>query len=133
MKTQTYENLKEMLEREVTEITKKGEIDGQGLDHVYKLMAAIKNIDKCLDREGGHSGYMSYDGRSYDRSYGRSYDRSYDRDGRYSEDSFRSYQDRSYDSYESPQMMKRRLEEMMNETSNENTKMAIMDCLNRIK
>lgn len=130
MKKETFENLKEMLEREVTEITKKGEIDSHGLDHVFKLVSTIKNIDKCLDHEGGYSGYMSYEGR-YDGRSNRSYDGSYD--GRYSEDNFRSYQNRSYDNSYTGQSMKKRLEDMLNETSNEQTKMAIMDCLNRIK
>lgn len=81
-KIQMYENLRDMLEREVKDIEKKGELDVQSLDNLYKLMAAIKNTDKCIDymkaEEGGMSNGMS---NAYRRSYdnNRSYDgRSYD-------------------------------------------------------
>lgn len=92
-KIQMYENLRDMLEREVKDIEKKGELDVQSLDHLYKLMAAIKNTDKCIDymkaEEGGMSNGMSnayrrsYDNRSYDNMSNRmmpdwSYDMSND-------------------------------------------------------
>ena len=82
-----------MLEREVKDIEKKGDLDVQSLDHLYKLMAAIKNTDKCIDymkaEEGGMSNGMSnayrrsYDNRSYDNMSNRmmpewSYDMSND-------------------------------------------------------
>lgn len=72
-KLQMYENLRDMLEREVKDIEKKGDLDIQSLDNLYKLMAAIKNTDKCIAYEKGEEGGMSnrYEGRSYD---GRSYD-----------------------------------------------------------
>ena len=67
-----------MLEREVRDIEKKGELDVQSLDHLYKLMTALKVADRCIDREKGEESGMSnnsYGNRSYDnRSYGRSYD-----------------------------------------------------------
>lgn len=80
-KLQMYENLRDMLEREVKDIEKKGDLDVQSLDHLYKLMTAIKVTDRCIDREQGEEKGMSYEGRSYgNRSYeNRSYDgRSYD-------------------------------------------------------
>ena len=83
-KLQMYEGLRDMLEKEVTEIEKKGNLDPQGLDNLYKLMTALKVTDKCIEREGGES----YESR---RSYGRSNARN------------RSY-DGSYDSYESMDM-----------------------------
>lgn len=70
-----YENLRDMLEKEVTEIEKKGSIDVQSLDNLYKLMTALKATDKILEREQG--GGMS--NNSYGYAYGRtSYDRSND-------------------------------------------------------
>lgn len=75
-KLQMYENLRDMLEKEVTGIEKKGELDPQGLDNLYKLMTALKVTDKCIEREQGgesfgnrrsYGSYGSYD--SYD-SYG---------------------------------------------------------------
>jgi len=101
-KLQMYENLRDMLEKEVKDIEKKGDLDVQSLDHLYKLMAAIKNTDKrmeCIkEEEGGMSNVMSmrggmsnnsygnrmsYDGRSYEGNSNMmmphmSYDRSYD-------------------------------------------------------
>lgn len=123
-----YENLRDMLDKEVTEIEKKGTLDTPTLDNLYKLMSTIKYTDKCIDREKG--GEMSYDNRSY--GYGmsndgmsnrnsnrmmpwgyRSYDDSYDMgmsnarrgrdgdgDGRYSEDNFRDRSYRGRESYE---------------------------------
>ena len=121
-----YENLRDMLDKEVTEIEKKGTLDATSLDHLYKLMSTIKYTDKCIDREKG--GEMSYDNRSY--GYGRSndgmsnlnrmmpwgyrsYDDSYDMgmsnarrgrdgdgDGRYSEDNFRNRSYRGRESYD---------------------------------
>ena len=121
-----YENLRDMLDKEVTEIEKKGALDATSLDQLYKLMSTIKYTDKCIDREKG--GEMSYDNRSY--GYGmsndgmsnrnrmmpwgyRSYDDSYDMgmsnarrgrdgdgDGRYSEDNFRNRSYRGRESYD---------------------------------
>jgi len=84
-KLQMYENLRDMLEKEVKDIEKKGDLDVQSLDHLYKLMAAIKNTDKrmeCIkEEEGGMSNGMSMRGGMSNNSYGnrRSYDgRSYE-------------------------------------------------------
>lgn len=142
-KLQMYENLRDMLEREVTEIEKKNELDAQSLDHLYKLMATLKNTDKCIDREEGGSSY----GRNYDirgsygnygnDSYGMMPDMSYDRYGRESRDNFRnsSYRMRSYDGHsygDSRQKMMDKLNMLMNEATNENERQAIMDCMNKI-
>ena len=71
-KLQTYENLRDMLEREVSGIEKKGVLDIQSLDNLHKLMASIDSIDECIEREkGGEMSYNSYGRRSYG---GGSYD-----------------------------------------------------------
>lgn len=125
----TYENLHDMLEKEVMEIEKKGQLDPQGLDNLNKLMATLKNTEKCMAYEESGASYNSYDNR---RSYGRSYNNydgmsnrmmpyyaydSYDNgmsmarrgrdgdgDGRYNEsrDNFRDSSYRGRESYESP-------------------------------
>ena len=66
-----YEDLRDMLVKEVTEIEKKGTLDAQTLDNLYKLMSTIKYTDKCIDREKGGemSMAMSYENRSYGGSY----------------------------------------------------------------
>lgn len=129
-KTQMYENLRDMLEQEVTEIERKGNLDAQSLDHLYKLMATLKNTDKCIEREEGASYGRNYDIRG---SYGdMSMMPSYERSGRYSRDNFRdsSYRMRSYD--DSRQKMMDKLNMLMNEATNENERQAIMDCMNRM-
>ena len=52
-KLQMYESLRDMLEREVKDIEKKGDLTEQSLDHLYKLMTALKVADRCIDREKG--------------------------------------------------------------------------------
>ena len=52
-KLQMYESLRDMLEREVKDIEKKGDLTEQSLDHLYKLMTALKVTDRCIDREKG--------------------------------------------------------------------------------
>lgn len=120
----TYENLRDMLTKEVKEIEKKGTLDATSLDQLYKLMSTIKYTDKCIDREqGGEMSYenRSYGGGSYDGMSNRmmpfphryAYDGSYDMgmsyarrgrdgdgDGRYSEDNFRDRSYRGRESYE---------------------------------
>ena len=66
-----------MLEREVKDIEKTGDLNEQSLDHLFKLMTTIKNTDKCIAYEKGEEGDMMR-GMSHGR-YDRSYDnRSYD-------------------------------------------------------
>lgn len=76
-KLQMYENLRDMLEREVTDIEKKGDLTEQSLDNLYKLTAALKVVDRCIDREEGgqygmgnnsnmRGGYSGNRGNSYD-------------------------------------------------------------------
>ena len=64
-KLQMYEDLRDMLEREVKEIEKKGDLNVESLDNLYKLMTALKVTDKCIDREKGE-----HDGMVGDTSYG---------------------------------------------------------------
>lgn len=155
----TYDNLRDMLEREIAEIEKKGNLDPQSLDNLFKLMTTLKNTDKCIDREemGGMSygNRMSYD--SYD-SYGRmmphyAYDdgmsmarrgRDGDGDGRYNEsrDNFRDRSYRGRESYESSNgysrdkarsKMVEKLTTLMDDTMSEHERNAIMDCIEKIK
>ena len=150
-KIQMYENLRDMLEREVKEIEKQGNLSPQALDNVYKLMCSIKNIDKCIDRAEEMDG-MSRNSYGYSRnrnsrgSYGSygSYDdmsnsrRGQDGDGRYSEDNFRYSQDRGMNSYRysrdtAKESMVNRLMQMADNSMNDEDRMAIMDCINKIQ
>lgn len=90
----TMDELKEMLDDELKEVVKKGDISSTELDNVYKAVKTLNYIEtiKAMQEYGGSS--RDYSGRSYDGSYD-SYDRggSYarrgrdgDGDGRYSEE-----------------------------------------------
>lgn len=55
-----YEDLKEILCHELNEITRKGDIDREGLDDVYKLSSAITMVESLMKKgqqgeEGGYS------------------------------------------------------------------------------
>lgn len=118
-----YEELKEMLTKELKEVTRKGELSAGSLDVIDKLTHSLKSLS-------------ALEGNSQRGSYGR-YGRDGDGDGRYSEDSFR-YSNRGRGSYDysrdaATDAMKSRLESMMNESMSENNRLAIMDCLNKIK
>ena len=159
-KTQMYENLRDMLEREVQEIQREGNLDTQKLDNLYKLMSALKDTNECLEEEsmegasyesrarGGRG--RSRDGRSNDysmmmpygmdnMSYG-SYGRvDGDRDGRYyeSRDNFRDRANRGgsygYSRDNSKKKMIQKLETLMDDTMSESERTAIMDCIDKIK
>ena len=57
--TVMYENLRDMLEKEVKDIQNGGNLDAQKLDHLYKLMETIKNVDKHLEKEEMKGSYDS--------------------------------------------------------------------------
>ena len=58
-KIQMYENLRDVLEREVKEIERKNDITKESLDNLYKLTATLKYVDQCIkkeeEKEGGGS------------------------------------------------------------------------------
>jgi hypothetical protein len=72
-KLQMYENLRDMLEREVGEIERRHELNKDSLDNLYKLSMSLKVVNKCIDRqemeEQEKKGGMSMDGQSRN-SYG---------------------------------------------------------------
>lgn len=131
MSKRMYEDLKEILCHELNEITRKGDIDKESLDDVYKLSSAITMVESLMkkNQQGGmmesetsnHMPMWSYEGVS-NASYNMSNERGVT-DGRdmgrsrdYSRDSYGSYEsyrrgrgadgryvsrDGSYDSYDS--------------------------------
>lgn len=157
-KLQMYENLRDMLERNVSEIEKAGELNTQSLDQLYKLMTAIKYTDNRIDREQGGGMSMAYRNRSYGGGSYNAYDsygaydgmsgarrgRDGDGDGRYNEsrDSFRggSYRGGSYNAYgngysrdAAKQKMVDKLSMLMDEPMSEQDRNAIMDCIEKIQ
>ena len=71
MSKRMYEDLKEILCHELNEITRKGDIDREGLDDVYKLSSAITMIKSLMkdgqqgdQEQGEYSQRYSNDGMS---------------------------------------------------------------------
>lgn len=106
MGMRTYEDLRDMLCKELEEIAEKGELSAGGLDTLHKLTDTIKNIDKIevledvgysndgdweaemrgnygrgYFRDGNRGGQDGYSSRRGQRRDGRG---RYSRDGRYS-------------------------------------------------
>ena len=153
--------LKEMLCKELKEYGDKGEMTAGTLEVVDKLAHTVKNLDKIIEvyEDEGNSGYYPYayddgmnrGGRSYNGSYrGRSYARRRDSMGRYSREG-NSY--RGGSSYESGNSYARgrggyrgysrddgakeeamqKLHELMNETSDNNVRMAIQKAMEEMR
>ena len=127
-KMKTYHDLKDMLCRELDEITKKGELTAGSLDTVDKLTHSIKSIETIIamnEAQDGESGYYPYIGeyRSYEDGMvdnyrrGRSGARRRDSMGRYSREKRGGY---SRD--DAREDMIEDLRELMNEAKDESTK-----------
>lgn len=142
---QMYEGLRDMLEKEIKEIEKQGNLNAQSLDELKKLMATKHYVSECIkEEEGGMSGY-GYSNRQSRASYRGSYEdmsgarrgRDGDGDGRYSEEGYsrgRSYESSYRNSREgSKQKMIQKLEMMMDEPMGEEERRALIDCIERIK
>lgn len=108
MTIKTYHELKDMLCRELEEITRKGELTPGSLETVDKLTHAIKSIETIVAmneaREDGESGYYPH---YYVR--GGSYAPKRDAMGRYSRD-------------DAHDKMIHELRELMHESPDEHTK-----------
>lgn len=92
----TYEDLREMVDKELREITKRGEMDDMSLEHTYKLVDIAKDICEIEEKESGYSErymgypYMMEGGSSRAGRYSRE---GYSRDG-YSRDGYSMRQNR---------------------------------------
>ena len=134
-----YEELKEMLCKELEEITRKGELTAGSLDTVDKLTHAIKSIDTIVAMEEYSDDYNyrgSYDResdgmssarrRTYDgRSYARGRNAKRDSMGRYSRGGY-SYGDAKDD-------MINDLHELMQDTHDERTKQEFKKFINKLE
>ena len=120
MSKRMYEDLKEILCHELNEITRKGDIDREGLDDVYKLSSAITMVESLMKKQQGqqedNSNRMpySYEGGSNDYSrdsyeHGMSNERGVTdgRDMGRSRDYNNVSRDYSRDSYEANESYKR--------------------------
>lgn len=121
MSMQTYHDLKDMLCRELDEITRKGELTAGSLDTVDKLTHSIKSIETIIamnEAQDGESGYYPHMGgyRSYDGM--RSGARRRDAMGRYS----REYRRNGYSRDDARDEMIADLKELMQNAPDEHTK-----------
>lgn len=105
----TMEDLKDMLQQELKDVVKKGDISSTELDNVYKAVKTLNYLEiiKAMEEQGGQS--RDYSGRMYGGSYdsynsrgsyegsrdGGSYG-SYNRGGSYDRGSYDSSRDGSY-------------------------------------
>lgn len=86
-----YDDLREMIEKELDEIVQQGQMDGNTIECVYKMIDILKDIGEIETHDSGYSMYpYAWEGNSYRRgrdSMGRftsSYDRSMSNRGGYS-------------------------------------------------
>lgn len=109
-------DLRDMLCKELEEITRKGELGAGDLEIAHKLTATIKNIDKieAMEEDGYSSRRDEYDMRGRGRR-GTHYVR-----GHYSRDG-------GIDN------MKRQLQEMLDNADDESIRRAIQRCMDTIE
>lgn len=141
--------LKQMLNRELEEMSSKGEISAGSLDAIHKLTDTVKNIDKiiALEESSGYSGEGdweargSYRGGSYtDGGYSgrrRGGMGRYARDGGESDDdgsyrsSRRSYRG-GYSGHGKEEMIEQ-MEELMEEAGSEKERQKYQMCLKHLR
>ena len=108
-------DIRDMLCRELSDISKKGELTAGSLDTVDKITHAIKSIDTILAMDN----YSEDHDASYRKDYSRgSYDRHRDTLGRYSSE---RYSNGRY-SREAKEGMIHELHELMEDAPDEKTK-----------
>ena len=125
----TYDNLRELVEKEMHEISKRGELDETTLAYLYKLVDIAKDIGEIEDQESGYSGrYYPYMMDSRGRSYNNGYSmRNRDSMGRYS----RNYSNNSYRGYSGDDMMAK-LEHMMDTAGSEAERQTIQRIMSQM-
>ena len=122
-------DLRDMLCKELDEITRKGELGAGDLDIVHKLTDTIKNIDKIemLEDDGYSQRRYSHDGdwESGTRdTYGR--DSSYARRGTH-------YVRGHYSRDGARENMKRQLREMLDDADDDTIRKAIQRCMDAVE
>lgn len=122
-------DLRDMLCKELDEITRKGELGAGDLDIAYKLVGTVKNIDKIemMENDGGYSRRYSRDGNweaDMRGNYGR--DSSYARRGTH-------YVRGHYSRDSGKDNMKRQLQEMLDEADDDTLCRAIQRCMDAVE
>ena len=127
---QTYYDVKDMLKRELDEITRTGELSAGSLDTVDKLLHAIKNACKVIMyeeySEGGHS-YADADMDMTDYSNARG------RTGYVRRDSMGRYSRRGGYSYDSDHAAMNLVKDMMNEATSEEERRVLQKVMRKME
>lgn len=121
---QTYYDIKDMLKRELDEITRTGELSAGSLDTVDKLLHAIKNACKVIMYEEYSGGGRSYADADMDMTDYSNRGRRRDSMGRYSR---RGY---SYDSDHAALDM---VKDMMDEATSEDERRVLQKIMRRME
>ena len=143
-------DLRDMLCKELDEITRKGELGAGDLDIAYKLVGTVKNIDKIEMLEDGDYSRageleadidkieMMEDDGGYSRRYSRDGNWEADMRGNYGRDS--SYARRGthyvrghYSRDSGKDNMKRQLQEMLDEADDDTLRRAIQRCMDAVE
>ncbi len=122
-------DLRDMLCKELDEITRKGELGAGDLDIAYKLVGTVKNIDKIemMEDDGDYSRRYSRDGNweaDMRGNYGR--DSSYARRGTH-------YVRGHYSRDSGKDNMKRQLQEMLDGADDDTLRRAIQRCMDAVE
>ncbi len=122
-------DLRDMLCKELDEITRKGELGAGDLDIAYKLVSTVKNIDKIemMEDDGDYSRRYSRDGNweaDMRGNYGR--DSSYARRGTH-------YVRGHYSRDSGKDNMKRQLQEMLDGADDDTLRRAIQRCMDAVE
>lgn len=121
-----YDNLKEMVEEEISTIVKKGELDEKCLNHLDKLVDIVKDLDTISAmHEYGEDGYSNMYPMYYDD--GSSYARKRDSMGRYSRENRGGYYRDGYSGD-----MREKLERMLDDAQTPQERDAIRTALGRM-
>lgn len=119
-----------LLEEEVGQVVKKGELSPTELDNVYKAVKTMHYIETIKAMDNYNDEYSSR-GRSYaEGSYGNSYGNSYGRSN------YRRYNDSNYArgySRHSKKEMIEELEQMMGNASSEEERRSLMEAIRSLE
>lgn len=151
MSTKTYEDLKDILCRELDEISRRGNIDREGLDNVYKLTSAITMIESLMNKDeySNERGYSNAYGRPMTIRMSRMYD-PYSRDNYSREMSYDDYSeargrdamtgryvsrdnDPGYSRHTAEQKVTHKLEDMLDTTQDQRIRDALTQAINMLK
>lgn len=133
---EALQQLRELLEKEVEKVVKKGDMTPVELDNMKKVVEVLCKMNELDSSMNGYSGsygrmyprYSMDGGRSGDRSYGDPFrpswpDYSYDGRGRSSE---------GYSGHGSNEAMVQNLRQMMTNAQSDRERGAIADCIDRL-